>query len=395
LTSPFFTHLECTRTGTRYDRDGLHNLSDVGAPLFARYDFTAASATVTRNDLSRRREGGMWRYREVMPLRPGDATITLEEGSTPLRSCPRLANSLDLQQLWIKDESTNPTGSFKARGLSAAVTAAAARGATKLAIPTAGNAGGALAAYAAAAGLESYVFMPADTPQAFQLEVISCGGHLELVDGLISDCGRIVGERKQEEGWFDVSTLKEPYRVEGKKTMGYEMAEQFGWRLPDVVIYPTGGGTGLIGMWKAFEEMERLGWLEPGQRPRMVSVQASGCAPIVRAFDAGDETAAAWEDAQTCASGLRVPGAVGDFLMLRALRESQGTAVAVEDEELIADSHELARLTGIFPAPEGGATLSALRRLRDSGWVADDDRVVLFNTGSGTKYLEALAPQTP
>jgi threonine synthase len=395
LTSPFFTHLECTRTGTRYDRDGLHNLSDVGAPLFARYDFTAASATVTRNDLSRRREGGMWRYREVMPLRPGDATITLEEGSTPLRSCPRLANSLDLQQLWIKDESTNTTGSFKARGLSAAVTAAAARGATKLAIPTAGNAGGALAAYAAAAGLESYVFMPADTPQAFQLEVISCGGHLELVDGLISDCGRIVGERKQEEGWFDVSTLKEPYRVEGKKTMGYEMAEQFGWRLPDVVIYPTGGGTGLIGMWKAFEEMERLGWLEPGQRPRMVSVQASGCAPIVRAFDAGDETAAAWEDAQTCASGLRVPGAVGDFLMLRALRESQGTAVAVEDEELIADSHELARLTGIFPAPEGGATLSALRRLRDSGWVADDDRVVLFNTGSGTKYLEALAPQTP
>jgi len=395
LTSPFFTHLECTRTGTRYDRDGLHNLSDVGAPLFARYDFTAASATVTRNDLSRRREGGMWRYREVMPLRPGDATITLEEGSTPLRSCPRLANSLDLQQLWIKDESTNPTGSFKARGLSAAVTAAAARGATKLAIPTAGNAGGALAAYAAAAGLESYVFMPADTPQAFQLEVISCGGHLELVDGLISDCGRIVGERKQEEGWFDVSTLKEPYRVEGKKTMGYEMAEQFGWRLPDVVIYPTGGGTGLIGMWKAFEEMERLGWLEPGQRPRMVSVQASGCAPIVRAFDAGDETAAAWEDAQTCASGLRVPGAVGDFLMLRALRESQGTAVAVEDEELIADSHQLARLTGIFPAPEGGATLSALRRLRDSGWVADDDRVVLFNTGSGTKYLEALAPQTP
>jgi threonine synthase len=395
LTSPFFTHLECTRTGTRYDRDGLHNLSDVGAPLFARYDLTAAAFTVSRDDLSRRHEGGMWRYREVMPLRPGDAAITLEEGSTPLRSCPRLAASLDLQQLWVKDESTNPTGSFKARGLSAAVTAAAARGATKLAIPTAGNAGGALAAYAAAAGLESYVFMPADTPQAFQLEVISCGGHLELVDGLISDCGRIVGERKQEEGWFDVSTLKEPYRVEGKKTMGYEMAEQFGWRLPDVVIYPTGGGTGLIGMWKAFEEMEKLGWLEPGQRPRMVSVQASGCAPVVRAFEAGEETATPWEDAQTCASGLRVPGAVGDFLMLRALRESQGTAVAVEDEELVADSHELARLTGIFPAPEGGATLTALRRLRDSGWVADDDRVVLFNTGSGYKYLEALSTKTP
>lgn len=388
--STFFTHLECTRTGTRYDRDGLHNLSDVGAPLFARYDLAAIGLTLTRDEVHRRTTGGMWRYREVMPLRPGDAPISLEEGSTPLRAAPRLGESLGMSQVWIKDESTNPTGSFKARGLSAAVTAAAARGVTRLAIPTAGNAGGALAAYAAAAGLESYVFMPRDTPQAFQLEVTSCGGHLELVDGLISDCGRIVGERKQAEGWFDVSTLKEPYRVEGKKTMGYELAEQFGWRLPDVVIYPTGGGTGLIGMWKAFEEMERLGWLAPGQRPRMVSVQAAGCAPIVRAFDAGEETATPWEGATTCASGLRVPGAVGDFLMLRALRESVGTAVAVADEDLIADSHELARHTGIFPAPEGGATLAALRRLRENGWVKPDERVVLFNTGSGYKYLEAL-----
>ncbi len=393
--SPFFTHLECTRTGTRYDRDGLHNLSDVGAPLFARYDLATAAAAVSRDDLSRRTSGGMWRYREVMPLRPGDAAITLQEGATPLRLVPRLAATVDLPQLWIKDESTNPTGSFKARGLSAAVTAAAARGVKKLAIPTAGNAGGALAAYAASAGLESYVFMPRDTPRAFQLEVLSCGGHLELVDGLISDCGRIVAERKEQEGWFDVSTLKEPYRVEGKKTMGYELAEQFGWSLPDVVIYPTGGGTGLIGMWKAFQEMETLGWLALGQRPRMVSVQAAGCAPIVRAFDAGEETATPWQDAQTCASGLRVPGAVGDFLMLRALRESEGTAIAVEDEELIADSHELARHTGIFPAPEGGATLTALRKLRDSGWIKDQDRVVLFNTGSGYKYLEALAAGAP
>jgi threonine synthase len=395
MTSPFFTHLECTRTGARYDREELHNLSEVGAPLFARYNLAGVALSVSPQDLSRRTAQGMWRYREIMPLRPGDTPVTLDEGSTPLRSAPRLAAALELSRLWIKDESTNPTGSFKARGLSAAVTAAAARGARKLAIPTAGNAGGALAAYAAAAGLECHVFMPRDTPRAFQLEVISCGGHLELVDGLISDCGRIVGERKQEDGWFDVSTLKEPYRVEGKKTMGYELAEQFGWRLPDVVIYPTGGGTGLIGMWKAFEELEQLGWLAPGQRPRMVSVQASGCAPIVRAFEAGEESATPWENAETCASGLRVPGAVGDFLMLRALRDSGGTAVAVDDDELISDAHVLAQHTGIFPAPEGGATLSALKRLRQSGWVRDDDRVVLFNTGSGYKYLEAMATNLP
>ncbi|MEC9380221.1 MAG: threonine synthase [Candidatus Latescibacterota bacterium] len=395
MTSPFFTHLECTRTGARYDREKLHNLSEVGAPLFARYNLAGVALSVSPQDLSRRTAQGMWRYREIMPLRPGDTPVTLDEGSTPLRPAPRLAAALELSRLWIKDESTNPTGSFKARGLSAAVTAAAARGARKLAIPTAGNAGGALAAYAAAAGLECHVFMPRDTPRAFQLEVISCGGHLELVDGLISDCGRIVGERKQEDGWFDVSTLKEPYRVEGKKTMGYELAEQFGWRLPDVVIYPTGGGTGLIGMWKAFEELEQLGWLSPGQRPRMVSVQASGCAPIVRAFEAGEESATPWENAETCASGLRVPGAVGDFLMLRALRDSGGTAVAVDDDELISDAHVLAQHTGIFPAPEGGATLSALKRLRQSGWVRDDDRVVLFNTGSGYKYLEAMATNLP
>lgn len=385
----FFTHLECTRTGTKYSVDDLLNLSDTGAPLFARYDLAGARAAVTRQDLASR-DINMWRYREVMPLRDGDDAITLEEGFTPLRAATRLGDWVGVPGLMIKDESVNPTGSFKARGLSAAVTAAAARGVRKLAIPTAGNAGGALAAYAAAAGLECHVFMPRDTPVAFQVEARSCGAHVELVDGLISDCGRIVGERKEAEGWFDVSTLKEPYRVEGKKTMGYEMAEQLGWELPDVVIYPTGGGTGLIGMWKAFEEMEQLGWIEPGQRPRMVSVQAAGCAPVVRAFEAGADVAEPWQNAHTVASGLRVPGAVGDFLMLRALRESGGTAIAIEDEELVASSHDFARNTGIFPAPEGGATLSALIRLKQQGWIGADERVVLFNTGSGYKYLEAL-----
>ena len=390
MSGSFFTHLECTRTGARYDLDGLHNLSEAGAPLFARYDLAAARGAVSREEVVRRAPS-MWRYREVMPLRPGDEIVTLDEGWTPLRRARRLGEWCGFRRLWVKDESVNPTGSFKARGLSAAVTAAAARGAVKVAIPTAGNAGGALAAYAAAAGLEGHVFMPRDTPAAFQVEVSACGARLELVDGLITDCGLIVGERRQAEGWFDMSTLKEPYRVEGKKTMGYELAEQLGWSLPDVIVYPTGGGTGLIGMWKAFEELEQLGWIEPGRRPRMVSVQAAGCAPIVRAFEAGHESAEPWTDARTIASGLRVPGAVADFLMLRALRESGGTAVAVTDEELVASSRDLARHTGIFPAPEGGATLAALLALKERGWLGADERVVLFNTGSGYKYLEALS----
>ncbi len=390
MSASFFTHLECTRTGARYDLDGLHNLSVAGAPLFACYDLAAARGAVSREEVSGRAPS-MWRYREVMPLRPGDEIVTLDEGWTPLRRARRLGDWCGFRRLWVKDESVNPTGSFKARGLSAAVTAAAARGAVKVAIPTAGNAGGALAAYAAVAGLECHVFMPRDTPAAFQVEVSACGARLELVDGLITDCGRIVGERRQAEGWFDMSTLKEPYRVEGKKTMGYELAEQFGWSLPDVIVYPTGGGTGLIGMWKAFEELEQLGWIEPGRRPSMVSVQAAGCAPIVRAFEAGHESAEPWTDARTIASGLRVPGAVADFLMLRALRESGGTAVAVTDEELVASSRDLARHTGIFPAPEGGATLAALLALKERGWLGGDERVVLFNTGSGYKYLEALS----
>ena len=382
------THLECSRTGEEYDADGLHNLSEAGAPLLARYDLDRVAASLRREALDGR-PPNMWRYREVMPLRAGDEIVTLGEGFTPLHRAERLGGEIGLRRFYIKDESVNPTGSFKARGLSAAVTAAAARGVRALAIPTAGNAGGALAAYAAAVGLEAHVFMPTDTPAAFQIECRSCGAHLELVDGLITDCGRLVSERAASEGWFDMSTLKEPYRLEGKKTMGYELAEQLDWQLPDVIVYPTGGGTGLIGMWKAFEEMEQLGWIGAA-RPRMVSVQASGCAPMVRALNEGTESARPWKDAFTIASGLRVPAAVADFLILRVIRESGGMAIAVTDEELVEATHRMARLTGIFPAPEGGAALAGIVALKEQGFIGADDRVVLFNTGSGYKYLEAL-----
>lgn len=383
------THLECARDGSTYDAAELHNLSALGAPLLARYDLEKAAATL-RPDALKERAPTMWRYREVMPIRSTDEIVSLGEGFTPLHRVERLGAWAGFTNLYIKDESLNPTGSFKARGLSAAVSAARARGARALAIPTAGNAGGALAAYAAACGLPAFVFMPRDTPSAFAIECRSSGATVEMVDGLISDCGKIVAARKESEGWFDVSTLKEPYRVEGKKTMGYELAEQFDWQLPDVIVYPTGGGTGLIGMWKAFEEMECMG-LIGSQRPRMVSVQAEGCAPIVRAFERGDEGAEMWTGAHTVASGLRVPAAVGDFLMLRALRASGGTAIAVSDSALVEQSHRIAAYTGIFPAPEGGATLAALLALKERGWVSGDERIVLFNTGSGYKYLEALA----
>ena len=385
----FLEHLECGRTGERYDAFELQNLSRDGAPLLARYDLAAAAAVLKKEDL-RTRRADMWRYFEVMPIAQEQQIVSLGEGYSPLHRVARLGEWAGFSQLYIKDESANPTGSFKARGLAAAVSAARERGARKLAIPTAGNAGGALSAYAAAAGLETFVFMPRDTPRAFVIECQACGAHVELVDGLINDCGRIVAERKEAEGWFDVSTLKEPYRIEGKKTMGYELAEAFDWELPEVILYPTGGGTGLVGMWKAFDEMEEMGWIG-SERPRMVSVQAAGCAPIVRAFERGDERAELWEGAHSVASGLRVPVAVGDFLMLQALRQSGGTAVAVTDEELVEESHRLARFTGIFPAPEGGATLAALLKLKERGWVGADERVVLFNTGTGYKYLEVLA----
>ncbi|MCA1797982.1 MAG: threonine synthase [Xanthomonadaceae bacterium] len=381
------THFECTRTGAKYPRGALLTLSDAGAPLFARYDLERAAATLSRASL-RGRRADMWRYAEVLPDWAGAAPLSLGEGWTPLAEVERLRDALRCPHLFIKDESSNPTGSFKARGLSCAVNGALARRATAFAVPTAGNAGGALAAFAAAAGVPAHVFMPADTPAAFALECRAFGATVELIDGLIDECGRQVAARAPKAGWHNVSTLKEPFRVEGKKTMGYEVAEQLAFELPDVIVYPTGGGTGLIGMWKAFDEMEELGWIG-SRRPRMVSVQAAGCAPIVQAFADGADAAAPWPDAHTVASGLRVPSAVGDFLMLRALRDSGGHALAVEDDAMLAAGRELARLTGIFPAPEGGAALAALYRLLDEGLVDRDERIVLFNTGSGYKYADA------
>ena len=331
----------------------------------------------------------LWRYRELLPLQNDANLVSLGEGFTPLLEAKALGRDLDLARLWIKDEAQNPTGSFKDRGLSMAISLAKEHGVKKVAIPSAGNAGGSLAAYAGRAGIEAHVFMPRDTPLANQLEVRQYGAKLTLVDGLINDCGRIIAERKSAEGWFDVSTLKEPYRVEGKKTMGYEIAEQLNWKLPDVIIYPTGGGTGLIGMWKAFQEMEEMAWIST-KRPRMVSVQASGCAPIVKAFEEGKETAQPWQNANTIASGLRVPQAVADFLMLRALRESDGTALSVSDKEMLAEIPHVAKAEGIFFCPEGAACVAALRRLTAQGWIKSTDEVLIFNTASGLKYLDVI-----
>jgi threonine synthase len=331
----------------------------------------------------------LWRYREVLPVERDEHIVTLGEGWTPLLPAPRLAERVGLRELYIKDESQNPTQSFKARGMTAAVSMALELGARKLAVPSAGNAAGALAAYSARAGLEAHIFMPRDTPRANVVECRETGARVTLLDGLITDCGAAVAERKEREGWFDVSTLKEPYRVEGKKTLGYELAEQMNWTLPDVIIYPTGGGTGLIGMWKAFDEMEALGWIGE-KRPRMVSVQAEGCAPIVRAFEEGKRFADEFPNAETVASGLRVPRAIGDFLILDALRASNGAAVAVKDEELIAATREIGASEGLFVAPEGGACLPALRKLMASGEIGPHERVVLFNTGAGVKYIESF-----
>ena len=384
----FLTDLICTRTGASYDKSKLLNLSEEGAPLFARYDLDAIRESLPREQLANR-DPNMWRYAEVMPVEDPRYRVSLGEGFTPLLQTTTLGKHVGVPNLLIKDEGANPTGSFKARGLSAAISRALELGVSDVAIPSAGNAGGATAAYAARAGLRSHVFMPKDVPRANYVEARILGAQVELVDGLISDCGRVVAERKEAEGWFDVSTLKEPYRVEGKKTLGYELAEQLDWELPDVVIYPTGGGTGLIGMWKAFAEMGKLGWIGE-KRPRMVSVQAAGCAPIVRAWEAGEEVATPWEGAQTVASGLRVPGAVGDFLMLRAIRDSGGCALSVTDDELLHGVAEISAYTGIFAAPEGGATLACLKKMVERDLVQADERVVLFNTGTGLKYLEAF-----
>ncbi|HET9713925.1 MAG TPA: threonine synthase [Pyrinomonadaceae bacterium] len=383
------THLECGLCGLEHEARRLLNLCrNCGKPLLVRYDLNRSKATLTKESLSSRR-ADLWRYREVLPVEQDDNIISLGEGWTPLLRAERLGETVGIRELYIKDESQNPTQSFKARGMAVAISMARELGATKVAVPSAGNAAGALAAYAARAGLESFIFMPRDTPRANVVECEQTGAHVTLMDGLITDCGAEVAKRKEAEGWFDVSTLKEPYRVEGKKTLGYEVAEQLNWELPDVIIYPTGGGTGLIGMWKAFDEMEQMGWIG-SKRPRMVTVQAAGCAPIVRAFEEGKRFADEFPNAATTASGLRVPKAIGDFLILDALRESGGTAVSVTDEELIAATGEIGAAEGVFCAPEGAACLPALRKLIDAGSVNSGDRVVLFNTGSGVKYMESF-----
>lgn len=367
----------------------LNLCRECGKPLLVRYDLARAGQTLTKESLVSR-QADLWRYREVLPVENEANIVSLGEGWTPLLHAERLGRELGIARLYIKDESQNPTQSFKARGMSAAVSMAKELGAQKLAVPSAGNAAGALAAYAARAGLECFIFMPNDTPRANVVECKQTGAHVTLMAGLITDCGAEIARRKEAEGWFDVSTLKEPYRVEGKKTLGYELAEQFYWELPDVIIYPTGGGTGLIGMWKAFDEMEQLGWIGSA-RPRMVTVQASGCAPIVRAFETGQRFAVEFPNAETVASGLRVPKAIGDFLILDAIRASKGTALAVTDEELIAATREIGAAEGIFCAPEGAACLPALRKLLAAGEVSADERIVLFNTGAGVKYLEAFS----
>ncbi|HKA23258.1 MAG TPA: threonine synthase [Blastocatellia bacterium] len=383
------THLYCSSCGKEYEARKLVNLCVCGKPLLVAYDLEKAARTFTRESLAGR-ENSLWRYREVLPIENEKNVLSLGEGMTPLIKADRLAATLGLSNLYIKDEGVNPTGSFKARGMAVAISMAKELGARKLAVPSAGNAAGALAAYAAKAGLPAFIFMPNDTPKANIVECQQTGAHVTLIDGLITDCGKIIAERKEQEGWFDVSTLKEPYRVEGKKTMGYELGEQLNWELPDMILYPTGGGTGLIGMWKAFDEMERLGWIG-SRRPRMVTVQAEGCAPIVKAFAAGASAGADVPDAHTVASGLRVPKAVGDFIMLDILRKSGGTAISVTDSELVAAVKEIGAAEGIFAAPEGAACLPALRTLIKRGEIEKDERIVLFNTGTGVKYLEVFA----
>ena len=389
------THLECTACGRRQNADELHTTCPAcGKVLYARYDLDAVRRALPRDALAGR-EPSLWRYRELLPVRDARHIVTLGEGMTPLLSAPRLGAALGCSALWVKDEGVNPTGSFKARGQAVAVSRALELGARTLAIPSAGNAGGAMAAYAARAGAPAQVFMPRDVPPANVAECVLYGAHLHLVAGLIGDCGRLVRQGVAVHGWFDLSTLREPYRQEGKKTMGYEIAEQLGWTLPDAIIYPTGGGTGIVGMWKAFEEMEQLGWID-GRRPKMISVQAAGCAPIVRAFEHGERNAEPWQDAHTAASGLRVPAAIGDYLMLDAIRASGGTALAVSDEAMIADMRALAVEEGISAAPEGAATLAALRVLLARGALRADERIVLFNTGAAWKYTELVPmPELP
>jgi len=380
----FVTHLECSYTGKTYPADQLHGLSEAGKPLLVRYDLDALGRSVSKAVLQQRRPE-FWRYREFLPVRNQSNIVRLGEVMTPLLPLDRLRATLDCGEILVKDEGRLPTGSFKARGLALAVSMAKELGVRRMAMPTNGNAGAALAAYCAAAGIESFVFCPEDTPQVNIDEIAYLGAHTFLVNGLINDCGRIVGEGRQIMDWFDTSTLKEPYRIEGKKTMGLELAEQLGWEVPDVILYPTGGGTGLIGMWKAFAELEAIGWIGSA-RPRMVAVQAEGCAPIVKAFEEGTRHAALWQNAATVAAGIRVPVAVGDFLILDAVRESNGFAVAVSDAAIQDAQRQCARQEGVLLCPEGAATLAALKQELASGRIRRDERVVLFNCATGLKY---------
>lgn len=384
----FITKLECSGCGEIYSSDEIRTYCPAcQSPLVARYDLEAIRSSVERDGF-RLRQGGMWRWHELLPVKEPQNFVSLGEGDTALVPIPRVGGMLGLSHLFVKDESSNPTGSFKARGLSAAISKARELGVRKVIIPTAGNAGGAMAAYAARAGIEALIYMPKDTPRANIEESRIAGAEVVLVDGLISDAAGMAGQKATAEGWFDLSTFKEPYRLEGKKIMGYELAETFDWTLPDVIIYPTGGGTGLVGMWKAFEELEDLGWLDNSKRPRMVSVQAEGCAPVVKAFEAGAAFCDFWLNAHTLASGLRVPKSFADALILEDIRASQGTAVAVSDESILEAQQKLGRMEGIFAAPEGAATLAALEILVRQKWVHPDERIVLFNTGSGLKYLD-------
>ncbi|KAA1055002.1 threonine synthase [Azospirillum argentinense] len=380
----FVTHLECAYTGERYEADTVHNLSKAGKPLLVRYDLEGVRGALTKGALAERPQD-LWRYRELLPVRRVQDIVSLGEAVTPLVALPKLAAKLGAAELLVKDEGRLPTGSFKARGLVMAVSMAKAFGIKHMAMPTNGNAGAALAAYATRAGIKTTIFCPEDTPEVNVSEIELQGATVYRVNGLIDDCGKIVGEGKAKAGWFDVSTLKEPYRIEGKKTMGLELAEQLGWEVPDVIFYPTGGGTGLIGMWKAFAELEAIGFIG-SKRPRMVAVQAAGCAPMVRAYEAGEEHAPRWQDANTIASGIRVPQAVGDFLILRAVRESGGFAVAVPDEAIQAALDEAAREEGFLLCPEGAATYAAYKQALADGRVGRDERAVLFNCATGLKY---------
>ncbi|MCH7808444.1 MAG: threonine synthase [Planctomycetes bacterium] len=384
----YVSHLESAIDGTRLSHDEPQT-THAQRPLWVRYDLEAVGKNITPDVISRR-PPTMWRYRELLPLPAEEEPVTLGEGMSPLTPVPRLGERLGLQRLWIKDESCLPTGSFKSRGMSTLVTMAKHFGLTRLAVPTAGNAGGALAAYAARAGIEAFVFMPSDTPLVNKMECMLAGAKVYLVDGLIGDCGAIVRGGVEPMGWFDCSTLKEPYRLEGKKTMGLELAEQFDWKLPDVVLYPTGGGTGLIGMWKAFHELRELGWLKQEKFPRMVAVQSDGCAPIIRAYDKGERFATPWENAATCASGLRVPSAVGDFMILDAIRQSGGCGVATPESRIVESQKSVMATEGIALCPEAATCVLAIETLLRDGWMKPDDRVVLFNTGAATKYIEHI-----